>query len=146
MPVGDITPYASGRAISVLLLDSTSAANGPPSLVTDGLSMQNVADVTGSMPDNCKVELWSTAGSGVMTATGRLWGYSPNSGWSPVGTGPDASKGLLNGGLALGETSADSVKHSELLNNPGHFERLYLELTGVNGTFKSAVTFRMKGR
>jgi hypothetical protein len=146
MPVGDITPSSDGRAIAVLLLDTTTAANGQPSGAV-GLAMSAFTDVFGpfGMPTDLTLELASTAGSGVMTVTGRLWGRSIAGIWSPLGIGADSTKGVIDAGSTIGETVTDAIRHAETVSLPGHFERLYFEVVNIGGT-STAVQARLTAR
>lgn len=82
--------------------------------------------------------VFSTAGSGTMTVTLRLWGYLAAAGkWAPLGTGGDTTKGGLNAGAAIGETTADAIQHCEPFIYGGHFDRLYVEVAAIGGTSTS---------
>jgi hypothetical protein len=86
--------------------------------------------------DEALLLLRSTAGSGTMTCTGKLWGYSRlTTEWHPLGTGAAAAdKGLINDGYALGETDADLIQHSEIVKGIVGFDEALLELTAIGGT------------
>lgn len=78
------------------------------------------------MADQAVIMLKSTAGSGTMTASPVLWGYSIlNAGWYRIGA--------LNGGTALSEVAADTLNYVELVVGLRAFTRLACELT-VSGT------------
>jgi hypothetical protein len=94
----------------------------------------------------------STAGSGTMTISGRLWGYYPAvpipaggtvpARWCPLGTsddGTDALRGAVNGGFPIGETSTDQVDFVEQVAGFDMATRLAFQCTAVTGTF--AVVF-----
>lgn len=81
----------------------------------------------------------STAGSGTMTATVKLWGFFRTSGtlghWAPLGThATAASKGLVNEANAMGETGTDAIRHAEVVENLEGIERMYAEITAIGGT------------
>lgn len=143
MAIGTVTSYTNPDIKSIVLLASTTAANNPPSGSgnTVGLFMADVYNIFSQMPTELTLMLYSTAGSGTMSVSARLWGYTPANGgmWFPMGIGADATKGMINAGSAMGETAADKIRHTETISLPGHFERLYLEITAISGT-STAVT------
>lgn len=142
MAIGDTLELAPDL-YSIELLASATAGNSPPSGASAGLSVDAIKATFGTVPQTMSLHVRSTAGSGTMTVTLRLWGYlGATLGWTPIGTGPDATKGYLNNGTALGETSADEIQHVELVDLPGHFVRLYLEIVAIGGT-STAVTGRL---
>ncbi len=126
------------------ILAATLAANGAPSGATAGVPVY---------PDNANyntdqgicyanqpagvavVFVNSTAGSGTMAATLRLWGYhSASACWYPVGTGADATKGQLNAVASIGESVSDGIRHAESFYLLGLFDRVYLEVMTISGT------------
>ena len=121
---------ATGFRDSVQLLTAATAANGVPTLATHGQPLNDIR-----YADSGVLTVASTAGSVVMTVTIRLWGYEADSAeWFPLGVGPDATKGIINGGVALGETSADQIAHSEIVSNIQSIDRIYAEITAIGGT------------
>ena len=119
----------------ITLLTAATATNSAPSGGSAGVET-NGLKVGGNVPDTCTVLVYSSAGSGTMTATIRMWGYS-NSIWLPLGTGASGAadtKGVLNENVAIAETSADFIAHAEPLSYCGHFDRLYAEVTAIGGT------------
>lgn len=145
MAIGDTLELAPDL-YSIELLASATATNSPPSGASAGLSVDAIKAVFGTVPQTMSLHVCSTAGSGTMTVTLRLWGYlGATLGWTPIGTGPDATKGYLNDGVALGETSADGIAHVEIVDLPGHFVRLYLEIVAIGGT-ATAVASRLVSR
>lgn len=138
MAIGDKTD--GPICITYELLASVTAANSPPTLATDGLELNAIRDAVNSIPEVCSVAIVSTAGSGTMSCSARLWGYLPAaSSWIPAGVGTAAAKGMLNDGDSIGEVSADKIAHSEPVDLIAHFSRLYLEITAIAGT-ATAVT------
>lgn len=136
----------SRRTVTVRLVEGATAANGAPSgapmsTPTAGKGYDPIdLNYRSHMPDNCAVRIKSTAGSATMTVSyARAWGYSlSGANWTPLGTGADATKGYLNGGTALGEVSADSIVHEEVLYFPHLIDGIYIEL-GVFGGTSTAV-------
>jgi hypothetical protein len=101
------------------LLASGSTSGAVPALVTDGVAFPYLAD-------QAIIMLKSTAGSGTMTATPVLWGWSIlNAEWYRIGA--------LNGGTAIAEVVADTLNYTELVVGLRPFTRLAVELT-VSGT------------
>ncbi len=137
--IGDVTSLGSQEVKVVEILASATATNSPPTN-NAGVAVNDLS-LFGAPPQKAALVVASTAGSGTMTATVRLWGKLPVGGgiWMPLGPGADATKGVINEGTALGETSADAIRHSEMVENLGMFERLYLEITAIGGT-STAVT------
>lgn len=118
----------------ITLLSAVTATNSAPTAATDGAAL----------PFNCDYAtllLHSTAGSGTMTVTCKLWGYNTQQAkWYPLGTNATAAnKGLINEGNAIGETGTDSIRHAELILGIRGFQRLYLEVTTIGGT-STAIT------
>lgn len=119
----------------VKVLDAATATNSPPTLATAGFDT-NALTFGGRTPSSCTFAATSTAGSGTMTVTLKAWGYDNTLAvWCPLGTNATAtSKGLLNDGNAIGEISADLIRHAEILDNPCDWDRLYFEITAIGGT------------
>lgn len=122
------TMTAGSWGATTLILQGAAATNGAPS----GL----VGFVRPTYVDQAVLLLKSTAGSGTMTVTCKLWGYSIQTAtWYPLGTGATAAnKGLINEGNAIGETGTDVIAHAEPVSSLFAFERLYLEITSIGGT------------
>lgn len=136
MAIGDIVRIGDGNTSRIELLASAIATSAVPS-GTVGLDFNYLRDL-GEVPAVSSILVKSTAGSGTMTVTLRLWGYD-GAAWYPVGPGSDSTKGVINVAAALGETDADSIRHSEVFNYPGLWQRLYLQVTAIGGT-ATAVT------
>jgi len=142
MALGDVTTYPDGSTKSIVLLASVTATNSPPSGAAAGLAISDISNLFNFMPSEAGLLLYSTAGSGTMTCTARLWGYHPigDGMWFPLGTGSASTKGTINAASTLDETAADKLRHLEplaLLGVAG--SRLYLEITAIGGT-STAVT------
>lgn len=151
MALGDVTTVAPDL-IAVEVLASATATNSPPASATAGLPMTTLIDAfSGRLPANLSFVACSTAGSATMTATFRAWlmfgtlASLSNGLWAPAGAGTDALKGVLNAGVACGETSSDAIRHCEPIELTGHASRLYVEVTAIGGT-NTAVTCFVVGR
>lgn len=125
------------------LLTAATATNSPPSGATAGKSLKKGENA--GLPDegflistldDCILKLKSTAGSGTMTVTIKLWGWSNvDSDWSPLGTHTvDSSRGLLNEATAIGEVVADRLQLAQVISGLKHFDRVYVEITAIGGT------------
>lgn len=122
------------------LLSAATATNGQPSAASDGIELPSGAHRAALLLD-------STAGSGTMTVTVRIWGYEPKTAkWYPLSIGADSSAGdttntagWMNGGNAIVEIDADELRHFEAIEDLGHFSRLYAQVVAIGGT-ATAVT------
>jgi hypothetical protein len=134
MAAGVVTEVGLTRKLK--LLEAATATNGSPvGTPTAGYPIGDL--VKGGSPDGT-IFIASTAGSGTMTVTLRLWGYDATANaWAPLGTGTAALKGILNGGVAIAEDStigADVLRHTEVVGSLWAFDRIYLEITAIGGT------------
>ena len=121
--------------MNIQLLTAATATNSAPTLSSDGFALSTTAAGVEIRGDRGLILVKSTAGSGTMTVTIRLWGYSVSSAsWSPLGFGADATKGIINGGVALGETGTDLIQHAEIANGLENLDRIYAEITAIGGT------------
>jgi len=156
MAIGDITnigPDGTNVTVAVELLASRATVNSPPSGASAGLSTEIISEAMEAfkgVPDTMTLVLYSTAGTGVMTATARLWFYDPVAAdWFPAGTGVDGTKGTINALTAMGETGADKIRHIEPIFFPFHCTRIYLEIVAIAGTgteVKAHLAARRPGR
>ena len=142
MAVGDISKH--GAAYAIEILTAATEDNGPPSGTGVGIAVSDIVGETGAAPQSCSLELYGTASGGTLTTTLRIWGYSgPAGAWMPLGPGTGGVaagagvSGILNQGQALDEIESNKLQHSEPLDLPGHFERIYLELLSTGGTSPS---------
>ena len=127
----------------IKLLTAATAPNSPPSGATAGFAMK-LGDQPGrpnegflvSSLGECLLTVASTAGSGTMTCTLRLWGYDAlTATWAPLGTSTTLSnRGVINEATALGEDVADSINHREIVESLKHLSRVYLEVVAIGGT------------
>ncbi len=113
----------------ITLRSAAIATTTAPSAATDGVALPFTCDYATLLAH-------STAGSGTMTFTARLWGYNTQTAkWYPLGTHatPD-SKGLINDGQAIGETGTDTIAHAEPVGGLRSFQRVDLQITVISGT------------
>ena len=116
----------------VVLLTNQTAVNGAPSGVAAGVSLDDFGPL--GHDDVLKFLAVSVAGTGAISFSLRLWLFEPRSGeWSPAGVGDDATKGTLDAGTAMGETSTDKVTHTENVFNVVGYTRAYCELVSIAG-------------
>lgn len=125
----------------IQLLNAATATNSPPSGATAGFPLK---DKTPGKAPNFRwnhypsgvIHVQSTAGTGTMTVTLRLWGYSKaTSTWLPLGSNATmATRGVLNLGNAITEDGSDNLCHAEPVTGLGSFTRVYLEITAIGGT------------
>lgn len=133
MAVGTVSEGAFDRSIK--LLEGAAATNGAPSLISHGVSVNDL--ILARRPQQWFFKLFNTAGTGTLTATVKLWGWDRTAGkWAPIGTGAtDVDRGKLNGGAAIGEVGNDIIAHTERLEHPlAALLRLYAEITAIGGT------------
>lgn len=123
---------------SVTLLTAQTTTTTVPTAVTDGVDITTIAaQNVGSL------QVISTAGSGTMTCTLRMRGWSPDQlKWLPLGPGADATKGQINLVSALGETGTDIIGHEETFQNFKMFTRLDCEVSAIGGT-ATAITVKL---
>ena len=137
MALADITQTGDTGAYQVELLASVTAANGIPT-TTAGVAMSVIRAKTIPMPGSgFYVGVRSTAGSGTMTATLRLWGRAGGA-WQGIYEF-DASSTAPQTPIAIGETSADAIQYFEPAPDLRAFDRIFLEVVAIAGT-NTAVT------
>jgi hypothetical protein len=122
----------------IKLLDGVTATTAAPSAATDGFSLRKPTPGTEyvwSGQNIGQLNLYSTAGSGTMTATVRMWGYKGNADrWFPLGTSTtESERGLINGG-AVDEDGADNLVSSTLIQGLSGFDRIAAQVVAIGGT------------
>ncbi len=135
MALGAVTAGTDGSAYAVELLASATATNGIPTS-TAGIAMSALA-LSGQVPDKIRVAVNSTAGSGTMTVTLRLW-LRAGGIWFRA-RDLNASSAAPHTAVAIPETSADAIQYSEVVDGLSGAERIYLEVVAIAGT-ATAVT------
>ena len=136
MALADVTDIVAGQSYAVEILASATATNGLPS-GTNGVDM-NLLRTLGAIPDRLRIGIKSTAGSGTMTVTLRVWFRFGTIGWL-VGKSIEASSATPQTAVAIAETTADAIAYTEVIQCPEAADRMYLEIVAIAGT-ATAVT------
>lgn len=130
-----------GDAHVVELLASAIAVNGLPTgdagIALDAGFSSDQARGRRPLPKQIRVAVNSTAGSGTMTVTLRVWGRAGGI-WFRL-KDLNASSAAPHTAVAIPETTADSIKYSEVVECVDGCDRLYLEIVAIAGT-STAVT------
>lgn len=143
MALGDVTDTIVGESFVVELLASAIVANGIPATSTAGIDASLLRKL-GKMPDRIRVGVKSTAGSGTMTVTLRLWGRA-GAVWFRLKDFA-ASSATPATAVAIAETSADAIQYSEEVGGVAGCERLYLEIVAIAGTSTAVTGYAIVGR
>lgn len=130
MALGAVTDTTNGESLVVELLASATAANGAPSSASAGIKT-SLLRRNGRKPDQIRVGVMSTAGSGTMTVALRLWGYT-GVGWV-VAKALNASSAAPHTAVAIPETGTNAIAYSEVVDGIACYSRLYLEITTAPG-------------
>lgn len=130
--------------VVVRILEGATAVNSPPSTyAAAGVDVGAILDgVFGAKtwPASCGVAVTTSAGSGVMSATVKMWGGVLGIGaaaagkYLAAGTGAGAGAGLLNGGAAYDEHAADDIGRLDVIALPRICRKWYAEITAITGT------------
>ena len=137
MAIGAVTLVNDTGSSQIELLASATALNNPPSGGSAGLSMDTVRAVLGYIPANVRIAANTTAGSGTVAVTLRLWGYTGVA-WYVVKA--------LNGGSSIAETGTDTIGYSEEVSNLNQFSRIYLEIIAIGGTSTAVTGYVLVGK
>jgi hypothetical protein len=135
MALGDIAQLGADL-VSFEALATRATTNGVPSGASAGIPVALLKSELGKIPDEISAYVCSTAGSGALSVSITVWGYVPTHGggkWVKPGVG--STRGQLNEGSAI--TGTDSIAWSEPFYLPGHFTRVYFEVTAISGTSNS---------
>jgi hypothetical protein len=137
------------RHFVIRILEDATATNGvPSSYAAAGVDVGAILDTqygAKAWPTSCVVFVHTSAGSGTMTATIKLWGGVLGVGaagagkYGAAGTGSSSTSGLLNGGAAFDEHAADNINRLDVIDLPGVCRKWYAEVTAIGGT-ATAVT------
>jgi hypothetical protein len=142
MALGAETDTVAGQSYAVELLASATAANGLPS----GTAGIDIAQLNryGTIPDKIRVGVNSTAGSGTMTVTLRLWGRATGI-WFRL-KDLNASSAAPHTAVAIPETSADAIAYTEEVSGVAGCSRLYLEIVAIAGTSTAVTGYALVSR
>lgn len=145
MALGDKTTTVSGESFVVEILASATAANGIPSGATAGIATNDLKlDSGAKVPAAIRAGVKSTAGSGTMTVTLRLWGYAGGA-WYRLHDFA-ASSAAPQTAVAIAETSADAIQYTEYVPGISGCARIYLEIVAIAGTATAVTGFAIVGR
>jgi hypothetical protein len=142
MALEALTDTVAGESYVVELLASATAANGIPT-GTAGIGV-NTLKAYGPVPDKIRVAVKSTAGSGTMTVTLRVWGRAGAT-WYRL-KDLNASSAAPHTAVAIPETSADAIQYSEEVTGITGLDRLYLEIVAIAGTLTAVTGYAIVGR
>lgn len=133
MALGTYTQI-DGKSFALEILESRTTTNGAPS-GDAGVDLAVLRGRFGTrIPDGLSVLVKSTAGSGTMTVTPKLWlRFGTTIGWFVAGA--------LNGGSAIAETGSDSIAYSEIVDDLDNADRAYLEISAIAGTGTSVAGY-----
>lgn len=105
------------------ILPSGTLTSAAPSSMTDA----TLGCAIPYLVDQVTILVRSTAGSGTLTASIRMWGYC-------VVANRWYSLGLLNSGTDIAEASTDLLSYVETIGGLRRFIRLYAEIESLGGT------------
>lgn len=154
MAAGTVTSTDIKRTIK--LLEDAVANSAVPSVATDGhpcyptqtqeraAAEESWCFYRGRDAGQSTLNAYGTVTAGqILTFTLTLWGYLTAAGkWFEI---------PLNGGtavtpVALAETDTDLISFQQRLENLGHYDRLYLQVTGIGGTGASINAWLTTGK
>jgi hypothetical protein len=141
--------------MSIKLLDEATATNGVPTTAvkTAGFALTGVGTADGGrfnvppLGGVSSISVRSTAGSGTMACTLRIWLWSDLlSDWAPYGADATAAnRGLINATNSIDEVIANRILHTELVTGLSNYEAIYLQITAITGT-ATAISAWLHGR
>ena len=126
---------AGATAANTVALTSVTLSETPA--VTAYLDLRPYRRIIGSIPDEAHIVIYSTAGSDVMTlGISQVYACDAASAQGgPLGYGAsDTTKGALNNGVALGETSANRIYHREKIAGLAAVDGVQVQLGAIGGT------------
>jgi hypothetical protein len=142
MALNAVTQTIEHTAYAVELLASAVAANGIPTgaagIATSALGAY------GKIPDKIRVAVASTAGSGTMTVTLRVWLRAANIWFRAKDL--NASSAAPHTAVAIAETSADAIQYSEEVTGIACADRIFLEIVAIAGTLTAVTGYALVGR
>ena len=143
MALGTETDTIDGQSYVVELLASATAANGIPSGASAGISVNQLMNF-GKVPDKIRVGVASTAGSGTMTVTLRVWLYAGGVWFRAKDL--NASSTAPHTAVAIPETSTDAIQYSEEVSGVAGAGRIYLEIVAIAGTATAVTGYAIVAR
>lgn len=144
MALGTTTEIIQNESYAIELMASLTAANGVPT-GTAGLAMNVIREKIGTIPEFLRCGVISTAGSGTMTVTIRVWLRLGSIGWF-VARPFNASSSAPQTAVAIAETSTDSIAYSEVVEISSAADRIYMECVAIAGTSTACTGYLMIGR
>ena len=145
MALGDVTTISANEQFAIELMASVTAANNPPS-GTVGLGLDEIKSRIGRIPELLRVGVKSTAGSGTMTVTVRVWiRLGATLGWF-VAKPFNASSAAPQTAVAIAETSTDAIAYSEIVELTSAADRIYMEVVAIAGTSTAVTGYVFVGR
>jgi hypothetical protein len=141
MALGAKTDTVAGGTFVIELLASATATNGIPTS-TAGVSVNDLRLNT-KVPDKIRVGVNSTAGSGTMTVTLRVWGRA-GAIWFRL-KDLNASSAAPHTAVAIPETSTDAIQFSEEVCGVSGCDRLYLEILAIAGSSTAVTGYAIVG-
>lgn len=141
MALGAKVETIKDETFTIELLASATAANGAPSGASAGIDCNALR--RGSIPDAIRVGINSTAGSGTMTVSLRLWQYSGEVWFVAQALAADPATPYTAG--TIPETSTDSIAYSEWVYGLSGAARLYLEIVAIAGTDTAVTGYAIVG-
>lgn len=141
MALGDVTATVTNDSFGVELLASATAANGIPTAAA-GIST-GALRLAGRVPDKIRVAVNSTAGSGTMTVTLRVWLKAAGIWFRAKDL--NASSAAPHTAVAIPETSADAIQYSEEVSGVACADRIYLEIVAIAGTSTAVTGYALVG-
>jgi hypothetical protein len=142
MALGAKVDTIAGESFTIEMLASATAANGIPSGASAGIET-NLLRVRGKVLDKIRCGVASTAGSGTMTVTLRVWGRA-GAVWFRL-KDLNASSAAPHTAVAIPETSADSIQYTEEVSGVSGCDRLYLEIVAIAGTATAVTGYAIVG-
>ena len=132
MALNDRVDSIAGESFTIEALASATAVNGVPSGASAGIDISSLSRDLGRVPTKVRFGVRSTAGSGTMTATARVWIYAGGI-WF-VAKAMNAASTAPQTAVAISEpnASANVLAYSEEVDIRGA-GRVYLELSAAPG-------------
>jgi hypothetical protein len=141
MALGAVTDTIPGQSFAVELLASAVATNGIPTAAA-GISTNDLK-ILNQVPNKIRVGVRTTAGSGTMTVTLRVWLRA--AGFWFRAHDFAASSAAPQTAIAIAETSADAIQYSEEVSGIAGADRIYLEIVAIAGSSTAVTGYAIVG-